>query len=641
MIAGGIQPIQTGVMSPMQGLQLRQLALGNQMTQADFADQQLARSNRVKLRDVFNQPDAFDPDTGAPTAQTIQRAGAIDPQFAMGLAREGHLTRVAAIREQNLQSLQDLREKQEDLARSRTEKLRIENMHSSSREFTTAALGRYQALVDQGAPPDAANEGWRQAWLDEIDQREKSGSLKAAGYTDAEIAQLKANVPTPDQAKQAMETSREREIRKKAELDNPIQQTRLAQTDRRLDQADQRLNQADVKAQTRNGGQTAAGVKLEKAPAGYRYVDGGAALEPIPGGPADKGTAGGSAKQGSAQYIKPPSGYQWNEDGSKLTPIPGGPADKPNVGGSPTLAPITLEQRDLHGPEFLATLKPGYAADIKAIAENRMSLKNLGGSAKERAQMAKDVLQYKQDYTEPPPRPGGATNRGVLWDKDTLKMKAEQVLTGDTSPYVGLNRLPDTRVALDQEVQRQAKARGMSGRELAAATGEFSGFKRSQAALGTRIGGVELGIETLNQMQPLVEKASAEYKRSNIKSLNDLQIAIQSRTASPELRDLTAKLNGFVNTYARTIGGGTMHVDDVKHAREMIDRGFSHGDLMASLHGLLEESRAEQQAGPQARQSLSRKFTHRDEAAPPTRETPQSPMPATPGKKTIKFGDLK
>jgi hypothetical protein len=622
MIAGGIQPIQTGVMSPLQGLQLRQLALGHQMTQADFADQQLARENRVKLRDVFNSPGAFDPKTGAPTPETIQRLGAISPEFAMGAAREGHLTRQMAVREENLQQLHDYREAQEKVLQQREEKLRIANMHEISREFTTAALARHQGLVDQGAAPDVAGQGFRDAWLDEIDQREKSGALKQAGYTDAEIAQLKANVPTPDQAKQAMETSREREIRKKAELDNPIQQTRLKQTDRRLDQADVRLNQADIKAQTRNGGQTAAGVKLEKAPAGYRYVDGGSALEPIPGGPADKGNTGGTTA-GKEQYMKPPAGYQWEEGGKRLTPIPGGPADKPKVGGSPTLSGVTQEKPYLRGEEFLATLTPEYADRIRAIAKGNFNISDFAKSRKDQAQIADDVLQFKGDYTKPPPR-SAAGGGPLTLTKAGIHFAADRSLNGDFRATAGLSKAD--RAAVLSEAASMAQAQGINGKEFVARMSEVFGQNAAQRAIGTRAGGVELGIETVKEIGPLVLQASDELKRTNVKSVNDLYEAALSRTASPQLRALKGAINGFVNTYARTIGGGQVHVADQEHAREILDAGFSHGDIISAVKTLTNEMEAEQRAVPKAQKRLHSNFTGKEEA-PPKRETPQSPMP--------------
>ena len=73
--------------------------------------------------------------------------------------------------------------------------------------------------------------------------------------------------------------------------------------------------------------------------------------------------------------------------------------------------------------------------------------------------------------------------------------------------------------------------------------------------------------------------------------------AIQSRTASPELRRLNASVNAIVNVYARAVnpnGVGTQ--SDKDHAREIIDSAFSSGDFKAATSQMMMEVGAEKKA---------------------------------------------
>lgn len=177
---------------------------------------------------------------------------------------------------------------------------------------------------------------------------------------------------------------------------------------------------------------------------------------------------------------------------------------------------------------------------------------------------------------------------------------AKQVWAGDKSAMTGWARSQKNKAMIQKAITEYGKKIGKRPEDLVAKEAEFKAIEQAERSIGARAGSVELGIQTVKRFAPLVAAASADLKRTNVRSINDLYNSILSGTASPELRRLSAQINGFINIYARTVGGGVPHVDDKQHAREVLDRGFSHGDIMASLEALTQEMEAEQGAVPEA-----------------------------------------
>jgi hypothetical protein len=141
-------------------------------------------------------------------------------------------------------------------------------------------------------------------------------------------------------------------------------------------------------------------------------------------------------------------------------------------------------------------------------------------------------------------------------------------------------------------VQRVPQISG-DAREMLASQAEFQGIKAGERTLGTRSANIELAVNEADQLADLALKASNEWKRFGVKSVNDLQKAVQSRTASPELRQFVASNTSFINAYARAISpSGVPTVSDKDHAREMLDVGFTTGDYAAAVKQLKLEMQA-------------------------------------------------
>lgn len=157
----------------------------------------------------------------------------------------------------------------------------------------------------------------------------------------------------------------------------------------------------------------------------------------------------------------------------------------------------------------------------------------------------------------------------------------------------------------------QGAARGdVSPVEMLANQAEFMGEKAGQRTLGTRTANIEMAATEAQGLSALALKASDEWKRTGLKSLNDIEKAVQSRTASPELRAFTAANTSFINAYARAInpqGVGT--VADKEHAREMLEVGFSKGDYQAAIKQLQKEIGTAQASPGQVKSSMRERFT--------------------------------
>ncbi len=89
---------------------------------------------------------------------------------------------------------------------------------------------------------------------------------------------------------------------------------------------------------------------------------------------------------------KPPSGYRYSEDGSSLEPIPGGPADK---GGSAAQVGDPTKT----GADFLASVQdPGMQHMIQAIAEGRMAVPKVYRASKGGEIGAAEIAQAVNSY---------------------------------------------------------------------------------------------------------------------------------------------------------------------------------------------------------------------------------------------------
>jgi hypothetical protein len=284
---------------------------------------------------------------------------------------------------------------------------------------------------------------------------------------------------------------------------------------------------------------------------------------------------------------------------------------------SPTALKTTLETSKFWQDQMKAAadLKEKNAraakeeAQAKAVEQGGASVAMLQ-TVEER--YGKDSPEYKAALQRVSNlRTANAGDGGKL-DDATLTAMAEQYLAGDRTVFQNLGRGAqgaENVVALRKKAVELAAQRGMKGSDVAQIVAEFEGLKASERTLGNRAATVGMAVNEADKLSDLALKASEQWKRSGIKSLNDLQKAAQSATASPELRQFAAANLSFINAYARAIAPtGVPTQSDKDHAREILDVAFSKGDYRAAIDQLKREMQAAKEA-PAATKAELRKLS--------------------------------
>ncbi len=222
---------------------------------------------------------------------------------------------------------------------------------------------------------------------------------------------------------------------------------------------------------------------------------------------------------------------------------------------------------------------------------------------------------------------------------DDLNFMARQAWAGDTSVFtnIGRGRQGASNIAaLRHEIQKVGKEMGKTPEDLAMANAEFFGTKAGERTLGTRQAQINLASNVLEQFVPLANAASDAYKRLDIKNVNDMQKAIQSKTASPELRRANAATNAVINAYSRAISPTGVPTDsDKAHAREILDIAFANGDFKAATDQMMLEIGAEKKAPGAVKAAMREQVTGKPAVAPKGIPTGSKSIGKSPEGKTV------
>lgn len=283
-----------------------------------------------------------------------------------------------------------------------------------------------------------------------------------------------------------------------------------------------------------------------------------------------------------------------------------------------------LDARDLRARSAAPVAAPVAAPIVPqssgpTVAPKKLSLAD---APKDLSPKAKEKWLLDQEKAS-------VAGHGGLTD-EALTLAADQYLAGDATAAQGYARDQKARQALQNKIAERAREQGIGGKELAAIVGEFQGFKAGQRAVGTRQAQIEMAGTVTKEFVPLALEASDKFDRTEFKTLNDVEKAVLSRTASPELRQFNFANNALINAYARAINPNGVKTDaDTKHAREILDTGFTKGDYKAAVEQLEKEIQAELRAPGSVKRDMRSLFT--GDAAKPDRRA--EPRPET--KRTV------
>lgn len=254
-----------------------------------------------------------------------------------------------------------------------------------------------------------------------------------------------------------------------------------------------------------------------------------------------------------------------------------------------------------------AQMDPKAAARLLPIADKPMTefQRAQTGLRADSIALGRDSLAARADKVV---ATAGTAGVGAM-DPATLKFTAQQILAGDRQAGQGYARSAPMKAALQNALAKEAADQGIDGKALAGIMAEYEGQKSGQRALGTRQAQIEMAANVTSQFAPLAVAASEGFDRTPFKSLNDVEKAVLSRTASPELRKFSVANTSLINAYARAVnptGVGT--VSDKEHAREMLDTGFAKGDYKAAVDQLMVEINAELKAPGAVKKDMRKLF---------------------------------
>lgn len=237
------------------------------------------------------------------------------------------------------------------------------------------------------------------------------------------------------------------------------------------------------------------------------------------------------------------------------------------------------------------------ALGIKEGAEGRRTVQ--GDRRLDIGQQNVDIKGKKLDF-ETGASGGGFSEKDVAYWTEVLQKG------GSLPPRIAST--PGGKLLL-QQVMKGVAGGGTSPIEMLSNQAQFMGEKAGQRTLGTRTANIEMAATEAGLLSDLALKASSEWERSGIRSLNDLERYAQGKTASPTLRRFVAANTSFINAYARAInpqGVGT--VADKEHAREMLEVSFAKGDYAAAIDQLQSEIKAAQSSPGKVKESMRERF---------------------------------
>lgn len=360
-----------------------------------------------------------------------------------------------------------------------------------------------------------------------------------------------------------------------------------------------------------------------------------------------------------------PTEYDWNATPGKL-PLPDAPPVGPGaaLGGGPALAqapgPFPLSpsdeliaraqgqgpQQEPPGPQLAGPPPPpGGGAVPPWLAGAAVPAPPGGRPAPTAPAPAPGLPPGVRPIIPGKPKEGAPVLKN---DPVALTQFAAQARAGDTSVFTNLGRGaqgPENIFELRREMARQdrevprddheeeLRAHGVS---QAIRNAEYFGLKAGQRTMGTRTANIEMAADEFKKLMPVIEQVNDAVIRTKYPTINSLVLAWKEKTGDPQVVQLGGVLNTAVNVYARAIspsGGGT--VSDKEHAREILQRAWSNGQIKSALGIMGQEIDTALQAPESVRDAWRKRFREGQGLKPASEaKPPPTTAPAAEPKRT-------
>lgn len=242
------------------------------------------------------------------------------------------------------------------------------------------------------------------------------------------------------------------------------------------------------------------------------------------------------------------------------------------------------------------TQSPDSAAtDARVASEGRLNRAN---------QIAvQDRMTSRQDARLS--APGAAPSLS----EDSIQRLAEMELNGDKSGRAGMGRGTQgaaNLVAVQNAITKIGAERGVSPRDITAASASLEGLRTGMRATGNISARVENAAEEAAQLAPLALAASKDVARSGFLPFGKAQIMFDTQSNDPALaRFATANL-GLATAYASAMArGGKPTVSDNEHARKILNEAGDQASYEVKVDQLLKEIEAAKRAPRAVRADLA------------------------------------
>ena len=207
----------------------------------------------------------------------------------------------------------------------------------------------------------------------------------------------------------------------------------------------------------------------------------------------------------------------------------------------------------------------------------------------------------------------GTPGEGGAFSPDAVRIMAEQYLSGDKSVLSNLGRGASgqhDRVAIRNEIYRQAKERGWDGSQIANAMAEFAGQTAGERTLGTRSAQAGMAVNELLPMIDQAHTAMTQVSRSGFLPWGKVQQLWQANTNDPNLRRAHAAVEAVVNTWARAINPSGQGTDsDKRRGEDMLSTAFDQKSFDAVLDQMKQEALAAKGSPAATKQEMRDTFS--------------------------------
>lgn len=191
----------------------------------------------------------------------------------------------------------------------------------------------------------------------------------------------------------------------------------------------------------------------------------------------------------------------------------------------------------------------------------------------------------------------------------TLKRMAEMELGGDKSARTGLGKGAQgaaNLTALQNMITDLGAERGISARDITAASAGLEGLRTGMRATGNISARVENAIAEAEKLAPLAIEAGRNVARSGFLPFGKAQVMFDTNINDPNLAKFAAANQGLVTAYASAMSRGNKPtVADNQHARELLSTAKSQEAYEAIVGQMKQEMKAASAAPRAVRDNLS------------------------------------